>query len=81
MEAKIIQKVEVTQEMVASKYGISQSLIYKWSKEKDSIISAATNKYKKMQHVEEGCSEKRTESCGIKRDPFNGLKPKMILLR
>jgi len=48
LKAKIVQKFEpgVTQEMIAGKYGISQSLISKWLKEKESIISALTNKNK-----------------------------------
>ena len=51
LKAKIVQKFEpgVTQEMIAEKYGISQSLISKWLKEKESIISASTNKNKTQQ--------------------------------
>jgi len=50
LKAKIVQKFEpgVTQEMIAGKYGISQSLISKWLKEKESIISASTNKNKTL---------------------------------
>ena len=40
--AKIILEVEpgVTQELIAQKYGVSQSLISKWLKEKYNIITA-----------------------------------------
>ena len=49
-KATVIHELQpgVTQDQVADKYHVSQSLISKWCKEKDSIIAAATDKHKKL---------------------------------
>ena len=39
---------DVSQDQIAQKYGISQSLVSKWLKDKDSIIAAATYKHRKL---------------------------------
>ena len=38
---------DVSQDQIAQKYGISQSLLSKWLKDKDSIIAAAADKHRK----------------------------------
>ena len=39
---------DVSQDQIAQKYGISQSLVSKWLKDKDSIIAAAADKHRKL---------------------------------
>ena len=39
---------DVSQSQIAQKYGISQSLVSKWLKDKDSIIAAATDNHRKL---------------------------------
>ena len=49
-KAKIIHQCQpgVSQYEIAAKYGISQSLVSKWIEQKDSIITAATSRHKKL---------------------------------
>ena len=49
-KAKIIHQCQpgVSEYEIAAKYGISQSLVSKWIKQKDSIITAATIRHKKL---------------------------------
>ena len=49
-KAKVIHQVQpdVSQDQIAQKYGISQSLVSKWLKGKDSIIAAAAEKHRKL---------------------------------
>ena len=49
-KAKVIHQVQpdVSQDQIAQKYGISQSLVSKWLKDKDSIIAAAADKHRKL---------------------------------
>ena len=49
-KAKVIHQVQpyVSQEQIAQKYGIIQSLVSKWLKDKDSIINAAADKHRKL---------------------------------
>ena len=39
---------DVSQDQIAQKCGISQSLVSKWLKDKDSIIAAAADKHRKV---------------------------------
>ena len=49
-KAKVIHQVppDISQDQIAQKYGISQSLVSKWLKDKDSIIAAAADKHRKL---------------------------------
>ena len=49
-KAKVIHQIQpnVSQDEIARKYGISQSLVSKWVKDKDNIILASTDKHKKL---------------------------------
>ena len=49
-KAKVIHQIQtdVSQDEIGRKYGISQSLVSKWMKDKKNIISAATDKHKKL---------------------------------
>ena len=49
-KAKVIHQVQpdVSQDEIAHIYGISQSLVSKWLKNKDSIIAAAAEKHRKL---------------------------------
>ena len=61
---------DVSQDQIAQKYGISQSLVSKWLKDKDSIIAAAADKYRKL-YVKQRKSTKYLE---LYRLLFNQLK-------
>ena len=39
---------DVSQDQIVQKYGISQSLVSKWLKDKDIIIAAAADKHRKL---------------------------------
>ena len=49
-KAKVIHQVQpdVSQDQIEHKNGISQSLVSKWLKDKDSIIAAAADKHRKL---------------------------------
>ena len=78
---------DVSQDQIAQKYGISQSLVSKWLKEKDSIIAAAADKHRKH-YAKQRKSTKYLElfrllfdqlkaACearSIQRDPIGGDK-------
>ena len=71
-KAKVIHQVrpDVSQDQIVQKYGTSQSLVSKWLKDKDSIIAAAADKYRKL-YVKQRKSTKYLE---LYRLLFNQLK-------
>ena len=61
---------DVSQDQIAQKYGISQSLVSKWLKDKDSIIAAAIDKHRKLYAMQ----RKSTKYLELYRLLFDQLK-------